>query len=105
LRFPGFIGTTWTNSTDPWLLEQSNDLVARLDRVEPWIVRSSWSVKGTDRPDGSPGYSDPDAVVVGAGNKAYVLRYTRNQIAVLDTTVTADAGAPSSAIDLSAFVQ
>ena len=25
-------------------------------------------------------YADPDAVVVGAGTKAYVLRYTRNTI-------------------------
>ena len=44
-------------------------------------------------------------MVVGAGAKAYVLRYTRNQIAILDTSQTADAGAPIGTIDLGAFVQ
>ncbi len=103
--YPGFIGTTATQAPDPYLLEQSNDVVAKLDRAQPWIVRSSWSVKLADKPDGGSSYSDPDGVVVGAGNKAYVLRFTRNQIAVLDTSQTADAGAPIGTIDLSSLVQ
>ena len=105
LTYPGFIGTTSTQSPDPYLMEQANDVVAKLDRAEPWIVRSSWSVKLADRTEGGAGYSDPDAVVVGAGAKAYVLRYTRNQIAILDTSQTADGGAPIGTIDLGAFVQ
>ena len=44
LTYPGFIGTTSTQSPDPYLMEQANDVVAKLDRAEPWIVRSSWSV-------------------------------------------------------------
>ena len=30
-------------------------------------------------------YSDPQAVIVGAGAQAYVLRYNRNLIGVIDT--------------------
>jgi hypothetical protein len=49
-------------------------------------------------------YADPDTAVVAAGSKAYVLRYTRLKIAVLDTTQTADGGAPSKLIDLSSLL-
>jgi hypothetical protein len=105
LSYPGFIGTTSTQSPDPYVLEQSNDVVAKLDRGDPWVVRSSWSVKLADRADGGASYSDPDGVVVATGAKAYALRYTRNQIAILDTSQTADAGAPIGTIDLSTFVQ
>ncbi len=34
------------------------------------------------------------AVVVGTGSKAYVLRYTRNEIAVIDTSKGGDAAVP-----------
>jgi hypothetical protein len=105
LAYPGFIGTTTTLAPDPYLLEQANDVVAKLDRAQPWIMRSSWSVKLSDRQDGGASYSDPSAVVVGVGNKAYVLRYTRNQIAIIDTSQTADAGAPLGTIDLAPLVQ
>jgi len=105
LAYPGFIGTTTTLAPDPYLLEQANDVVARLDRTQPWIVRSSWSVKLADRLEGGAAYSDPSAVVVGVGNKAYVLRYTRNQIAIIDTSQTADAGAPLGTIDLAPLLQ
>jgi hypothetical protein len=105
LAYPGFIGTTATTDRNPYLLEQASDIVAKLDRAQPWIVRSSWSVKLADTPDGGPNYSDPDGIVVGAGTKAYVLRYTRNQIAIVDTSQTADAGAPTGSIDLTPLVQ
>jgi hypothetical protein len=45
------------------------------------------------------------AVVVSAGTKAYVLRYTRNEIAVIDTSPGADAAVPAGSIDLSGLVQ
>src|SRR5262249_15520841 len=54
---------------------------------------------------GGDAYSDPNAVFVAAGNKGYVLRYTRNKIAVIDTTQTVDGGAPTKTIDLSSLVQ
>jgi hypothetical protein len=106
LVYPGFIGAAQTSSSaDPWLLEQSNDVVARMDRVDPWVVRSSWNVAMHDQIDGGDTYSDPDAVVVSAGTKAYVLRFTRNDIAILDPSGTADGGAPMGSIDVSGQVQ
>ncbi len=106
LNFPGFIGTTDAHSAlFPFLLEQSNDVVARLDPVRPWVIDSSWNVALKDEIDGGASYSDPDAIIVGAGNKAYVLRYTRNEIAVIDTTQSVEAGPPESKIDLSSLLQ
>jgi hypothetical protein len=106
LTFPGFIGLTDAHSTlFPFLLEQSNDLVARLDPVRPWVIDSSWNVALKDEIDGGAAYSDPDAVVVGTENKAYVLRYTRNDIAVIDTAERVDAGKPSGTIDLASLLQ
>lgn len=107
LLYPGFIGTTYVTPSAPWLLEQSNDVVARLHRQQPWVMSSSWNVAMNDLTDAgyATPYSDPDAVVVGAGNKAYVLRYTRNLIAILDTSSQEDAGAPIGSIDLSGQVQ
>jgi hypothetical protein len=107
LVYPGFIGTTATTSSSPWLLEQASDVVARLDPIQPWIVRSSWNVALHDATDAgfAAPYSDPDAIVVGAGTQAYVLRYTRNLIAVLDTSQDVDGGVPSATIDLSSQLQ
>jgi hypothetical protein len=105
LVYPSFIGTTAIGPDAPWLLEQAVDVVARLDPAEPWKVTSSWNVALDDAIDGGDSYSDPDAVVVGAGSKAYVLRYTRNEIAVLDAAAPADGGVPVKAIDLSGQLQ
>jgi hypothetical protein len=105
LTYPGFIGTTYVTASGPWLLEQANDVVARLDSQQPWVVRSSWNVALNDATDGGSPYSDPAAVVVGTGAKAYVLRYTRNEIAIIDTSNAVDGGVPIGAIDLSSQVQ
>lgn len=105
LLYPGFIGTTYPGPTAPWLLEQSADVVAELDPARPWTIDSSWSVALHDKRDGGESYSDPDAVVVGAGSKAYVLRYTRNEIAIVDAAAIADGGAPIGTIDLSDQLQ
>lgn len=104
LGFPGFLGTTYVTEEGPFLLEQAADVVARLDPDEPWKITASYGVALQDRPDGGDAYANPAAVVVPAAGKAYVLRYTRNQIAVLDLAVRGDAAAPSKTIDLSAFV-
>lgn len=108
VTYPGFIGTTSVTSSSPWLLEQQSDIVGRLDPAQPWAVRSTWNVALNDyQADAgfSAPYSDPQAVLVGAGSKAYVLRYTRNLVAVLDATQLTDGGAPLKTIDLSAQVQ
>ncbi len=104
LTFPGFIGSTYSEGEDPYLLQSAGDVVARLDRGEPWKIRASWTVAGDDRVDGGDSYANPVAVVVSAGSKAYVLRYNRNKIAVLDTGTTGDAAPPTRTIDLSSLV-
>ena len=107
LAVAGAAGTPLATPSSPWLLEPGAELVARLDPIQPWIVRSSWSVALGDATDAGPGAgtSDPDAIVLGAGTQAYVLRGNRNVIAVIDTSLDVDAGAPSSTIDLSSQLQ
>jgi hypothetical protein len=105
LGYPGSIGTTYVGDTSPWLLEQSQDVVAELDPAQPWQIRGSWNVALNDAVDSGASYSDPVAVVVGTGTKAYVLRYTRNEIAVIDTSQGADAAVPTGSIDLGGLVQ
>jgi hypothetical protein len=107
LVYGDYLGTAYVGSTAPWLLEQSTDVVARLDAQHPWMVDSSWSVALSDRTDAgfTSAYSDPQAVLVGAGTKAYVLRYTRNLIAVLDTSQVVDGGTPTGSIDLGTELQ
>jgi|HubBroStandDraft_1064217.scaffolds.fasta_scaffold11900_3 hypothetical protein len=96
-------GTTYVGTTAPWLLEQGVDVVARLDAAKPWLVDSSWNV-AEDIPDVFSN-ADPQAVIVGAGDKAYVLPYLRNAITVIDTSSAVDGGLPLKTIDLSALVQ
>lgn len=103
--YPARFGTTYARGATPFLLEQAIDVVARLDEREPWRVVSTWNVRGDDGKDGGATYADPAAVVVGAADKAYVLRFNRNQIFVIDPRETADGGAAKKTIDLSAFVQ
>jgi hypothetical protein len=103
LVYPGSFGTTFSRGDDPYVLEQNVDVVGKLDARQPWKVLSSWSVGLDDRADGGAAYADPLAIAL-AGTKGYVARYTRNKLAVVDTTQVADAGAPLSSIDLSAFL-
>ena len=107
LTFGGTLGTAYAGPTAPWLLEQEVDVVARLDAQQPWAIDASWNVAMNDLTDAgyAESYSDPQAVVVGAGNKAYVLRYTRNLIGVLDTSQSPDGGVPTGSIDLSSELQ
>jgi len=107
LTYADPLGTAYVGATAPWLLEQSTDVVARLDAQEPWVVDSSWSVAMNDFTDAgyAQSYSDPQAVLVGAGTKAYVLRYNRNLVGVLDTSSAVDGGVPIGSVDLSGEVQ
>ncbi len=103
LTYPGFIGATSTQGGSLYLMEQQNDVIVKLDPKAPWKGGPSWNVRLDDAYDGGKSYADPVAVVP-VGNKAYVLRFNRNKIAVLDTTQTGDGGAPTKTIDLSSLL-
>ena len=103
LAFKQF-GTTQGGVT-PYLIESNVDTVARLDPSQPWVVQSTWNVSGTDKIDGGEAYADPVQVIQTAPNKAYVLRYNRNAVAVIDPSQSADGGAAASYIDLSSLLQ
>jgi len=103
LSFPGY-GVVQRSGSDTFLVETSADVIAKLDGALG-SVTASWSVAGTDAIDGGESYADPVQVIETAANKAYVLRFNRNAIAVIDPSAAADAGAPASMIDLSSLVQ
>ena len=100
----GAYGVPYNGGTAPFLLEQTASTVARLDTTSPWKIDSSWNVLGSDLVDSGTN-SNPYAVVVSAGTKAYVLRYNRNVIDVIDPSQTVDGGAPTGTIDLTPLVQ
>jgi len=104
LAFAAF-GSVQGDQDVPYLVESRADVVARLDPAHPWLASSTWSVAGTDAFDGGEDYSDPVQVLVVAPNKAYVFRYNRDAIAVIDPTQVADGGAAQSYIDLKSLQQ
>ncbi len=101
---PGF-GVAVRSGKDTFLLETGQDLVARLDPSTFTAVAASWNVALSDAFDGGESYADPVQVIETSPTKAYVLRYNRNRIAIIDPSQTADAGAPTSSIDLSSLLQ
>ncbi len=103
--YPGFVGTTSSLGADPFVVEQANDVVAKMNAQRPWEPVASWNVVGDDNADGGDPNAQPVAIVVPTCTKGYVLRYNRNKIAVLDTSRASDGGVPERYIDLSAFVQ
>ncbi|MBX3189341.1 MAG: hypothetical protein KF819_20120 [Labilithrix sp.] len=104
-QYTSDFGTTYTFGADPYILAQEADRVIRLDAREPWKAVSSWNVRGDDALDGGMPYANPSAIVVPSCTKGYVLRFNRNKIAVVDTDVVADGGAPASYIDLAPLLQ
>jgi hypothetical protein len=105
LTYPGRIGLTSSLGSDPYLLQQASDIVARLDAKRPWEILSSWNVAGDDGVDGGMPNANPATVVVPNCSEGYVLRFNRNKIAVIDTTKVADAGVPERFIDLAPLLQ
>jgi hypothetical protein len=103
--YPGFIGSTSSLGADPYVIEQANDVVARMNAQRPWEPLSTWNVAGNDAIDGGAPSAQPVGIVVPTCTKGYVLRFNRNKIAVVDTTKTADAGAPESYVDLTSLLQ
>lgn len=104
LTFDGGYGTTSSLGSDPYLLDGEADRVIRLDAREPWKAVATWDVHGDDGTDGGDPNANPVAVVQTACDKAYVLRYNRDKIAVIDPSSPA-GGVPTKYIDLAALKQ
>jgi hypothetical protein len=105
LSLPGY-QQTQKSGADLFLLgESAQDTIAKLDPATGTNVLSSWNVALSDAVDGGESYADPVQVIETAPNKAYVLRFNRNRIATIDPSQSADAGAPTGSIDLSALLQ
>lgn len=102
--YPGFLGQTSSLGTDPYVVEQANDIVARMNASRPWEPVSTWNVSGDDRKDGGPG-AQPVNVVVPSCDKGYVLRFESNKIGIIDTNKVSDGGALEGYVDLSSLVQ
>lgn len=105
LALPGFEETQWTGGNLYLLGESATDAVSKLDPATGTNVLSSWNVALSDAVDGGESSADPVQVVEVAPNKAYVLRFNRNRIAIIDPSQSTDAGAPTGSIDLSSLKQ
>jgi hypothetical protein len=103
--YKGFLGTTSSLGSDPYVVEQANDVVARMNAQKPWEPLSTWNVVGTDLKDGGDPNAQPIGVVVPTCAKGFVLRFNRNQIAVIDSNQVGDGGAPESFLDLAPLLQ
>ncbi len=97
------LGTTWSFATNPFLLEQSTDVVVKLDPKEPWKTVTASDVSEKD----DAGSTEPLAIAVPSCGKGYVLRANRNTVAVVDTNAgtTDKPAAILSRIDLSGQLQ
>ncbi len=81
-----------------FVLERAIGKVISLDPTRPWTARSTIDIN--DGPDAASYAADPHAIVVAAGDKAYVARYASNTLKVVDVA----SGAVTGSVDLSAFV-
>ncbi|MDB4933786.1 MAG: hypothetical protein JWP87_758 [Labilithrix sp.] len=102
--FSGGLGATSSLGTDPYVFEQDNDLIARMNAQRPWEPVSTWSVAGSDPIDGGA-KAQPIGIVVPTCEKGFVLRFNRNKVAVIDTNEHGDASAAESYLDLASMVQ
>ena len=97
-------GVNVATASGPWALEQSNDLVVKLDPKAPASPLASWSVAEPSDAGGFFAHANPYAVAE-VGTKAYVALFNRNVVPVLDTSQSPDAGAPVKTIDLQSLRQ
>jgi hypothetical protein len=102
----GSAGTNVSSAKGPWVLDQGEDRVTKMDPAAPWNAVGTWSVSEAKTNDAGLGYSDPYAVAE-TDTKAYVALFNRNAVPVLDTTkvVPDAASAPAKTIDLTGLVQ
>jgi hypothetical protein len=81
-----------------FVVERGIGDVLSLSPGAPWTARATIDLN--DSPDAAPYASNPEAVIVTAGTKAYVAQYSLNTVKVVDVA----SGVSNNAIDLSAFV-
>ncbi len=81
-----------------FVLEHTVGKAIVLDRTQPWTARNTIDVN--DSPDAGSYASNPRAVVVTTGTKAYVARYASNLVQIVDVA----SGTVTGGVDLSAFV-
>jgi hypothetical protein len=102
LEFDGGYGVTSSLGTEPYLLGGESDQVIRLDPQAPWKPVATWDVHGDDATDASLANANPVVVVPVGCNKAYVLRFNRDKIAIIDQSQP-NGGTPSKYIDLASI--
>lgn len=96
--------TSGAGNADPWLLDQTADLVIRLDPRAPWRPLATWNVRSTDAVTSAS--AAPAAVAQVSCTKAYVPRFGRNRIAIIDpSAVVAGGGVPTGFVDLGPYMQ
>lgn len=103
VSFEGNYGFTSSLGADPWFVSGVTNQVVKLDAREPWKVVATWDVLGDDPTEAEPTNANPVAVVPVSCDKAYVLRFNRNKIAVIDPS--SNGGKPTKYIDLGPLVQ
>ncbi|WP_394827768.1 hypothetical protein [Pendulispora albinea] len=81
-----------------FVLQRATGKLFALDPAQPWKIRATIGIN--DTVDSGPTPVNPHDVVVTAGAKAYVTRYARNTVTIID----AAAASVTGSLDLSEFV-
>lgn len=88
----------YASSGAGFVLEDTVGKVIVLDHAQPWMATSTIDIN--DTPDAGPSASNPHAIVLTTGSKAYVARYASNVLKIIDVA----SGTVTGSLDLSAFV-
>ena len=86
------------SSSTGFVLERGLGKVIVLDQAHPWMAAKTIDVN--DSADAAAYASNPHAIVLTTGTKAYVARYASNVVKIVDV----GSGAVTGSVDLSAFV-
>jgi hypothetical protein len=81
-----------------FVLESTAGQVIVLDHAQPWMATATIDIN--DTPDAGAFASNPHAIVLTTGSKAYVARYASNVLKIVDVA----SGTVTGSVDLSAFV-
>lgn len=90
-------------NADPWIVDQKQDLVIRLDPQAPWRPLATWNVRSNDGVGVAA--ATPVAVAQVSCTKAYVPRFGRNRIAIINPSAIGTDAVPTGFIDLGSYVE